>query len=170
MAKYISHINKKGSVMKDELVKRKRRKFLKYGASILGMTASGNALPLFFSGCESTTLKTTGKTFDFDVSSEPSLATIGGAVKKKLDDNNYGNPVIISRVSSTDFIVLTSVCTFEGCSVNIPANPGDNIICPCCRSEYSPVDGHVIKGPASAALRKFQSSYDPSTKILKITF
>ena len=156
--------------MEDEPKSRKRRKILADGAALLGLAASGAMFQTLLGGCESTTLKSTGTIVEFDTSSEPALSIVGGIVKKKLGDSNGGTPVFIIRAAGLDFLVLNTACTFEGCSVNLPTKSGANFVCPCCGSEYSTVDGHVIKGPASAALRTFVSSYDASSKVLKITF
>ncbi len=148
----------------------KRRRMLADGAAFLGLAAYGSAIPALLSGCESTTMKSTGKTYDFDTSTEAALGTVGGGVKKKLNDNNGGNPVLIIRTNALDFLVVTTVCTHQGCPVNLPAKPGENITCPCHGSEYSPVDGSVVTGPAPAGLRKFNSVFDSKTQILKISF
>lgn len=156
--------------MEDEPKSRKRRKILADGVALLGLAASGAMFQALLGGCESTTLKSTGTIFEFDTASESALSTVGGIVKKKLGDSNGGTPVFIIRTAALDFLILNTACTFEGCSVNLPTQSGANFVCPCCGSEYSTADGHVIKGPATAALRKFVSSYDATTKILKITF
>jgi Rieske Fe-S protein len=153
--------------MEDKPNSRKRRRFFADGAALLGLTA---VFPSLFGGCETTTMKSTGAIFEFDITTEPALSTVGGIVKKKLGDNNGGTPVLIIRTTALDFLILNSACTFDGCPVNLPLQSGANFVCPCCGSEYSTVDGHVMKGPATAGLRKFAGSFDSSTKILKISF
>ncbi|MDP2984835.1 MAG: Rieske 2Fe-2S domain-containing protein [Candidatus Latescibacter sp.] len=156
--------------MEDEPKSRKRRKILADGAALLGLTACGAMFQALLGGCESTTLKSAGTIVEFDTSSEPALSAVGGIVKKKLGDSNGGVPVFIIRTAALDFLILNTACTFEGCSVKLPTQSGANLVCPCCGSEYSTSDGHVIKGPAPASFRKFASSYDNTTKVLNITF
>jgi Rieske Fe-S protein len=156
--------------MEDEPNSCKRRRFLADGAALLGLTTIAALFQSLFVGCETTTIKSTGTIFELDITSEQSLSTVGGMVKKKLGSSNGGTPLFIVRQTAQDFLVLNTACTFEGCSVNLPTQSGTNFVCPCCGSEYSTVDGHVIKGPAPAGLRKFASSFDATSKILKITF
>ncbi len=98
------------------------------------------------------------------------LSSAGGAVKRTFGKNNGGRPVVIIRHGEGDFMVLTSVCTHQGCEVNLPEKPGGDFVCPCHNSIFSSKTGAVKDGPASAPLRMFPSRYDGKTGILSITF
>lgn len=104
-----------------------------------------------------------------DISKEPDLQTTGGAVKKTFAPYNDGREVIIIRQGATQFFVVTSVCNHQGCSVNLPASPGANMICPCHGAQYSSLDGTWQPSPQTASdLRTFQNSFDTGTGLLTI--
>jgi len=168
-----------------------RRQALKRGASLLGVSVCGAMLPGMMSGCETDTLKSTGTTVEFDLSSrsrtvefditsldedavldvaaEPALAAVGGAVMRSFGAFNQGQKVVIVRTEERDFTVLSTVCTHLGCEVGLPAADG-TMTCPCHQSMYSSADGSVLRGPAERALTRFPVVYDEGTAMLTITF
>ncbi len=95
---------------------------------------------------------------------------VGGSIKQTFGINNNGRPVIITRYNETEFYVLTSVCTHQGCEVNLPAEPKGDLVCPCHNSVFSSSNGGVKRGPAGAPLRKFSTTFDTKNNVLKIMF
>ena len=80
---------------------------------------------------------------------------------------NVPDKIIIVRTSETAFVVLSRVCTHNGCGVAY--QPGSmSFACPCHGSRFS-IDGSVTNGPATRSLKKFVSAFDPGTQILTIT-
>ena len=157
-------------IMKKKVLIENRRQVLKKGASLISVSVCGSVFPALMTGCEKDTLKSTGKTVKFDVSSVDSLKTVDGVIMETFGKNNNGKPVIILRTGEEEFVVLTSVCTYEGCQVNLPVTSGADIVCPCCRSIYSSKDGSLIKGPSTAPLRSFKTAFNQEKNILEITF
>lgn len=105
-----------------------------------------------------------------DISKEPMLQTTGGAVKKNFAPYNNGNDVIVIRRSTTEFLVVTSICNHQGCSINLPVSPGANMVCPCHGAQYSSSDGTWQPSPQPASdLRVYPSSFDSGTSLLTIT-
>jgi Rieske Fe-S protein len=143
---------------------KRRRSFLKSACSLCGAGAL-----LGLNGCETDKFKGGGGEVLFDVGAETALASVGAAVKKRFGSNNGGNLVLIYRIAADQFSVLTTVCTHQGCEVDLPDASGV-IQCPCHGSRYKAADGSVVNGPAPAALHKYASTFDVPTKKLLITF
>jgi Rieske Fe-S protein len=58
--------------------------------------------------------------------------------------------IVITQPQSGTFHAFTAICTHQGCIVN--AVSGGTINCPCHGSEYSIVNGSVVRGPAPLPL------------------
>ena len=147
-----------------------RRGFLARVGSLLGMTAWGAFLSPALQGCESDVLKSSDVAVGLDVAAEPGLSVVGGSAKKTFGSHNGGRPVVIVRVDEGEFLALSSVCTHEGCEVNLPGVRGPEIACDCHGSLFDPESGDVRRGPAQAPLPRFSTSYDEKTNLLTITF
>ncbi len=148
----------------------KRRNALKKGAALAGLAVCGGTMPALMSGCENDTTKSEEESVDFDISAVPAMQQAGGAVKKKFGEHNNGRSVLVIRSGETSFIAMTAVCTHQGYEVNLPAGEGGSLLCPCHESEFDSTTGEVIKGPATASLQMFKTSFDASNNIVKITF
>lgn len=149
--------------------KKGRRFFLKL-TSFFGVSVNYALIQSLFSGCESDTMKSKEQMVDFDISTEQSLSEIGGSAKATFSDYNNGKPVVITHTNVNEFVVLTSVCTYEGCLINLPDQESGIIECPCCGSRYAAQDGSVLRGPTVAPLRRYASAYNSSSNMLTITF
>ncbi len=147
-----------------------RREFLWTAASLLGLGLCLPAVLNILQGCSSETKQPseTGETVELDISTVPELQRVGGAVKRTFGNHNGGRPVLIIRLSETEFIVLSTVCTHQGAEVNLPR--GGVITCPHHGAEFDPASGAVRKGPATQPLRRFPSQYDSARNVLRITF
>jgi Rieske Fe-S protein len=58
--------------------------------------------------------------------------------------------IVITQPQAGTFHAFTAICTHQGCIVN--AVSGGTINCPCHGSEYSIVNGSVVRGPAPLPL------------------
>ena len=91
---------------------------------------------------------TGGTTLNVTVSAFPALANVGGMAAV----GSLGNkPVAVVRTGASSFTALSRICTHAGCDVDIQAS---RFICPCHGSEFN-ADGQAIRGPAQAALQRF---------------
>ena len=147
-----------------------RRSFLARGASILGLGAAWGTLSSLVGGCESDVLKSSDIAVRLDVGAEPELAGVGGAVKKTFGTHNGGRPVLVIRTTDEAFLVLSTVCTHLACEVNLPGVRNPEILCECHESVFSKSSGAVLRGPASAPLARYESSFHKGTAVLTITF
>lgn len=158
-----------------------RREFISQSLKGLGIAVCGAALTGVLASCETQTTKVviTGDPATFDITGVTELETVGKGYLREgqLDINgglfNGGKELVIIRQKPEDvidsFLVLSAICNHEGRPVFPPENPGEDIICPFHGSVFSPTDGSLKEGPATAGLLKFKSSYNPATKILTIT-
>lgn len=137
------------------------------GAGIaLGSIASAGVI----AGCENDTVKSSDSSYEFNVSTEAILAVEGGAIMKSLGEVNAGKPVIIIRSGEKTFVVLSSVCTHQGCQVSLPNSLGGDLVCGCHNSIFSSTDGSVKQGPATDPLQRFATSFDSGKNILTIRY
>ncbi len=153
-----------------------RREFLLNIAASLGVALSSSALASLLSSCENDTTKpnSSGQKVEFDITTEPALAQIGGIVKRGFGSNNGGMPVFIIRTGETSFLVLSSRCTHDGCEVDPPNRTGGRLVCPCHLAEFDPLTGAQTKPPsgrsATGPLQQFTATFDANRNILTITF
>lgn len=64
-----------------------------------------------------------------------------------------GKPVIVAQPKKGHVVAFSAVCTHQGCQV-VPS--GEKLDCPCHGSQFNPMNGHVLKGPATRALPKLK--------------
>lgn len=161
-----------------------RREFCKHALATAGAFVCSGLIASLLQSCETDISKVstapTGDIFTINISDDADFTDLidGKGIKKVIIQNgkklNNGNPVIIIKISSTEFKVFTSVCTHEGKAIE-PPDPsnaelpyeGKKLWCPT-HDSYFDLDGKVIEGPAPTALREFSTSFDSTTKILTI--
>lgn len=80
------------------------------------------------------------------------LATAGGAM---LVDSST-DTIMVIRISDTQVLALSAVCTHAGCTVDYNASQ-QQLDCPCHGSQFS-TDGQVLHGPASRPLRVYTAT------------
>lgn len=61
--------------------------------------------------------------------------------------------VIVSQPSAGEYKAFSTVCTHQGCQVQV--QDSNRIVCPCHGSEYAGADGSVVHGPAEAPLTSY---------------
>ena len=72
---------------------------------------------------------------------------------------------VIVNKNDSETIIFSSKCTHLGCRINKLED--DKLICPCHGSQFY-LDGTVIKGPATASLKRLSYKTDPKTKEIVI--
>ena len=63
-------------------------------------------------------------------------------------------PIAVTRVSQTEVVAVSRICTHESCTVALPTSPGATLDCPCHGSRFR-TNGQVVNGPAARALFQF---------------
>ncbi len=150
-----------------------RREFITgCGKVITGVAVSGLLLPVL-QGCVPTSLPLTPL---------PPSPPVGpdGRVIVDISDLNSGNPIkvvpglygsdglpiLITRISDTDFRALSSYCPHAGCQVENSLQ-GTSIPCLCHNSLFA-LDGNVVQGPAVTSLKKYDATFEASSHTLHI--
>jgi cytochrome b6-f complex iron-sulfur subunit len=146
-----------------------RREFLLKAAQMLGIAVAGGAAVSIVSGCETDVVKGPSGEQILDVTTVPVLTLVGGAALQTFGAFNGGREVIVIRTTTTTFAVYTAVCTHQQCLVNNRLQNG-NIYCACHASSFSVADGRALSGPATGALRRYETRFDAATNRLTIVF
>jgi cytochrome b6-f complex iron-sulfur subunit len=103
------------------------------------------ALPTISSGV-------TNNTVTLTVDAASPLASVGSAA---LVNTSSGN-LLVARTAQDTFNAMTAVCTHEACTVE--RYQSGTFECPCHGSQYN-TSGAVVKGPAPASLRRFNTAF-----------
>ncbi|MBU3699473.1 MAG: Rieske (2Fe-2S) protein [Candidatus Kapabacteria bacterium] len=151
-----------------------RRNFLRQATASVGLVLSAPVIAGIVSGCEkdeSDPTSPTGQTFPIDITKISELSAIGSISLQAVTDLNGGEPVFISRIGASTFAVFSSVCTHDGCPVDLPSSTAANCICPCHKAEFSRTDGSVLRQPlvgSATNLKRFSATFDDQTGILTV--
>lgn len=89
-------------------------------------------------------------TLDLTAATSSALATDGGAL--------YQGNIVVARVSSSNYVALSKVCTHQGTTVNFEL-ASNRFNCPNHGSNFR-TDGTVINGPATVALKQYNTALD----------
>lgn len=79
----------------------------------------------------------------------PALGQPGGSLK--IQPAGEDDPLYVISQPDGVFVVLSSVCTHRGCTVDIQ---GARLVCPCHGSTYDN-QGKVLRGPAERPLGRY---------------
>lgn len=92
----------------------------------------------------------TTATIDLSAPENSSLTADGGAVY--VDFPGEDLPLIVHRLSATEYVAFTSKCTHLGCEVELPA--GGSVDCLCHGSKFDG-RGNLVSGLAQQSLQSF---------------
>ena len=118
----------------------------------------GGSAALFFvacaAGCKKKSSGPSGPTVNFtvNVASGP-LATNGGSMVQQ--------GVIIGRTMSGSFIAVAAACTHQGSTINYVSG-SNSFSCPAHGAQFDS-GGNVTAGPATTALKKYNTSLSGTT-------
>ena len=80
------------------------------------------------------------------------MAEVGGAVLVE----SIAGVFLVARTGGNSFSAIDAVCSHQSCTVT--GADGTAYVCPCHGSRYDR-NGRVLNGPATAALRQFQTTF-----------
>jgi cytochrome b6-f complex iron-sulfur subunit len=63
---------------------------------------------------------------------------------------------LVAHTAQNSFVALNAICTHETCTITGFGN--QNYVCPCHGSTFD-VNGRVLSGPASVALRQYPTQF-----------
>jgi cytochrome b6-f complex iron-sulfur subunit len=137
----------------DQVVCSRRAVLESVGGAIIG--------GLFLSGCmtsganvpsAATTMCGSSICIDLTSPANSALTTVGGALA--IDTSN--DTILIARVSETQVVALSAICTHAGCVVDYNSST-TQLDCPCHGSVFK-TDGSVVRGPARSALKVYAAT------------
>ena len=81
----------------------------------------------------------------------------------RFTDPNSGNTAYLIRLSASNFVAFSAICTHAGCTVNYSSSAGV-FVCPCHGSQFDPASGGaVLRPPARSPLAKLNITVDQSS-------
>jgi cytochrome b6-f complex iron-sulfur subunit len=92
-----------------------------------------------------------GSIVDVDIAGT-ALAAVGGAVLVQ----SVAGVFLLARTGDATYSAIDAICSHESCTVT--GTDGAVYVCPCHGSRYDR-NGRVVQGPASAALRRFATTF-----------
>jgi cytochrome b6-f complex iron-sulfur subunit len=92
-----------------------------------------------------------GPNLCLSLAENPDLAAVGGIL---LFTQAPGKKIFVARVSDTELRALSALCTHQACTVDWDGST--KFQCPCHGSQFT-AEGNVMRGPAAAPLRTFQT-------------
>ncbi|MBC8090263.1 MAG: Rieske (2Fe-2S) protein [Phycisphaerae bacterium] len=110
-------------------------------------------VPGLLAGCASVRYAKSSVESDRLVVLRTDLAASGTVLVETPDEQL---PILLRRVSDTEFVALSTKCTHRGCQVE---NAGTQLSCPCHGSVFS-LTGERLQGPADRPLTRFAVSAD----------
>lgn len=75
---------------------------------------------------------------------------VGGAAA--FTDPGSGDPAIMLQLTKGHFVAYNAVCPHAGCTVGY-STAAQILVCPCHGSEFNPVSGGLLQGPATRGLQ-----------------
>jgi cytochrome b6-f complex iron-sulfur subunit len=81
-----------------------------------------------------------------------------------VKNDAYPFPVVVYKISSTEYSALYMECTHQGCELNAYQT---QLVCPCHGSEFD-TKGNVLQGPADIPLKNFEVKTDDQNIYIKI--
>ena len=142
-----------------------RREVLKLGVvgvGCLGCGGGGEDVPADAAEPGSFTMCGAEVCVDLTNPANAALLEINGARALDVPDK-----ILILRTSATEFVVLSRVCTHQGCGLAYQPGPME-LACSCHGSRFS-ATGSVLRGPATRSLKKLTNRFDAATQTLAIT-
>ena len=115
--------------------------------------SSASALPVISAA-------TSGGAIVLTIDASSPLASVGRAALVQSSAGNF----LVARTAQDTFAALTATCTHQACTIT--GFGAANYVCPCHGSQFT-TSGQVSSGPATRALRTFQTQF--TNDVLTIT-
>jgi cytochrome b6-f complex iron-sulfur subunit len=141
-----------------------RREFCVNACQAVSLVAFGSALAAILQGCAADDSLSSsanlpriqataaGNVITLAIDAASPLATVGTAAQVQ-----YGSgTLLVARTTQDAFAAVTAICTHEACTITGYSN--QIYTCPCHGSQFD-TNGQVKRGPATTALRKYQTQF-----------
>lgn len=101
-----------------------------------------------------------------DLSKEPVLSQVGGAVKIKNEANPQG--IMVAHTGENAYKVVSLSCPHRGAEVEYD-HKQSRFVCSSLGSSKFSLDGGLLKGPAKKPLKPFQANIQNGILSIKLT-
>jgi len=145
--------------------KQTRREFCLHACQAASLTVFGSAFSAFLAGCGSENpvdssggniariqAAVANNTITLTIDANSPLAAVGSAALVQAS----GNSLLVARTAQDSFTAVTAICTHQACVITGYNN--QIYSCPCHGSQFN-TSGRVVRGPATSALRTFQTQF-----------
>lgn len=128
------------------------------GALLPGCGGSGGSptAPSSASTLPTVNATTGGGVATLAVDGSSPLASVGGMALVQSSSGMF----LVARTAQSTFVAVTAMCTHENCTIT--GFNGQIYQCPCHGSQFG-TSGNVVRGPATRALRQFDTSLNGTT-------
>ena len=129
--------------------------------------AAALVLPyIVFSKRDAHAQKTKSANLRLDLKDESyvTLNKSGGSVYVEVEGES--RPVIVHRISESEVVAFSSVCTHAGCKVDLPKDA--KVVCKCHNSMFDGT-GKRISGPAGKDLKQFSATLTENAVVITVT-
>jgi cytochrome b6-f complex iron-sulfur subunit len=79
--------------------------------------------------------------------------------------SGLATPIAVTRLSETDVVAVSRICTHMACTVALPARAGGTLDCPCHGSRFL-TNGQLVNGPASRPLFQFPARIEAGEVVI----
>jgi Rieske Fe-S protein len=150
-----------------------RREFCVRACQAASLAVLGGALAAFLESCGKNPVNSSGgnisrinaslvnSTITLTIDASSPLASVGSAALVE-----YSNTaLLVARTAQDTFAAVTAVCTHQACTITGYSN--QIYTCPCHGSQFN-TSGRVVRGPATSALRAFQTQFANNQLIITV--
>ncbi|MCI0692063.1 ubiquinol-cytochrome c reductase iron-sulfur subunit [candidate division KSB1 bacterium] len=100
-------------------------------------------------------------TITLTIDANSPLAAVGSAALVQASNSSF----LVARTAPDTFTALTAICTHQACTITGYNN--QIYTCPCHGSQFN-TNGRVVRGPATNALRTFQTQFASNQLIITV--
>ena len=149
----------------ENIQKQTRREFCLHACQAASLAVFGSSLATLLAGCGSDNPVDSGggniariqaavvnNTITLMIDANSPLAAVGSAALVQASNNS----LLVAHTASDSFTALTAICTHQACTITGYNN--QIYTCPCHGSQFN-TSGRAVRGPATSALRTFQTQF-----------
>jgi cytochrome b6-f complex iron-sulfur subunit len=134
-----------------------------FGGALSALLASCGKNPMDSSGGNIARIQgaVVGGTITLTIDTSSPLAAVGSAALVQASNST----LLVARTAQDTFTAVTAICTHQACTINGYNN--QIYTCPCHGSQFN-TSGRVVRGPATSALRTFQTQFADNQLIITV--
>jgi cytochrome b6-f complex iron-sulfur subunit len=151
-----------------------RREFCSRACEAATLAVFGSTLAALLAGCGSDNpvassggniariqASISNGTITLTIDANSPLAAVGSAALVQASNSSF----LVAHTAPDTFTALTAICTHQACTITGYNN--QIYTCPCHGSQFN-TSGRVVRGPATSALRTFQTQFANNQLIITV--